>query len=99
MQSLARRLGLGRVPARFATVGALCLSTVGIYLGRVQQLNSWDAIVRPGRLVAGILATVADPTPHTTDLVKAGILGAALVLGYLSVQWLSTAAGTRSRPH
>ncbi|HZQ16843.1 MAG TPA: DUF1361 domain-containing protein [Gaiellaceae bacterium] len=45
-------------------LASLFLSSVGIYLGRVQRLNSWDVVHRP-RLVASLLsAGLADPLGH-----------------------------------
>src|SRR3954447_4165942 len=47
MHAVARRV-VGAVSAWVLVVGALTLSSFGIYLGRVQRWNSWDAFVRPG---------------------------------------------------
>jgi uncharacterized membrane protein len=80
------------------TVGALALSTVGIYLGRVQQLNSWDALVRPGRVASGMLSTITDPASHSGTLAKTALLGTVLVLSYVAACRLLARTGRRTRP-
>jgi uncharacterized membrane protein len=87
MQCVVR--GFGSAPAWLFTIGALALSTVGIYLGRVLQLNSWDALVRPGHVAGGLLSTIADPDAHSGALVKTALLGTALVVSYLAAYRLS----------
>jgi uncharacterized membrane protein len=39
----------------------LALSAIGIYLGRYQRMNSWDAIHDPLRIPRMVLARLADP--------------------------------------
>jgi uncharacterized membrane protein len=87
MQSVAH--SFGSAPAWLFTVGALALSTVGIYLGRVQQLNSWDAVVRPGRVAGGLLSTMADPASHSVALAKTALLGTVLLLSYVAAYLVS----------
>jgi uncharacterized membrane protein len=92
MQSVAR--GLGPTGAWAFTLGALALSTVGIYLGRVLQLNSWDAVVRPGRVVGGLVSTLASPASHSEALAKTALLGTVLVLSYVLAYGVSARRDT-----
>jgi uncharacterized membrane protein len=49
------RSRIGAVWGWASALGAIALSGVGIYLGRVHQLNSWD-VWQPGRLLAALTA-------------------------------------------
>jgi uncharacterized membrane protein len=62
---------------------SVVLSGVGIYLGRVQNLNSWDAIVRPGRLAARILHALAHPSAHLSAFAGTLVLGLFLLALYV----------------
>ena len=42
-------------------LSSLFAASVGIYLGRVLRLNSWDVVHRPGHLAEIALARLADP--------------------------------------
>ena len=53
----ARGRGWATVPAE-VTIHALC--AVGVYLGRVERLNSWDIVVRPDRFLDA-LADLGSP--------------------------------------
>ena len=65
-------------------LSALALSSVGIYLGRVQRLNSWDVLQRP-RLVAQIArARLEDPFGNRY------LIGFTLaVCGFLTVTYVA----------
>jgi uncharacterized membrane protein len=62
MQAVVRR-ATGAVNAWLLALGALALSSYGIYLGRFERWNSWDVFERPGSVLAGIRAHVVDPSP------------------------------------
>jgi len=40
---------------------AMLLAGFGVYLGRFARLNSWDAVLTPGRAIRGTLEAIADP--------------------------------------
>lgn len=40
---------------------AVLLAGFGVYLGRFARLNSWDAVLMPGRAIRGTLEALADP--------------------------------------
>ena len=42
--------------------GALALVSIGVYLGRFKNWNSWDLLVRPGVRLAELHARLADPS-------------------------------------
>jgi uncharacterized membrane protein len=44
-------------------VAGLALASFGVYLGRFEQWNSWDLLVRPEQLLAGTARRLSEP-PH-----------------------------------
>jgi uncharacterized membrane protein len=74
---VARRF-LGVANAWALVVGVLAASSFGIYLGRVQRWNSWDVIVRPDALLAGL----ADGL-HTRPIALTVLLTSFLLASYL----------------
>jgi uncharacterized membrane protein len=69
------------------TVAAVSLvaSSVGIYLGRVQRLNSWDALTRPRRILGIARAWLDDPLAHTRLMLVVAALAIFLMLAYFAV--------------
>jgi uncharacterized membrane protein len=45
--------------ARWLRLGAHAASALGIYLGRVVRLNSWDALLRPASVVRAVSSTLS----------------------------------------
>ena len=45
----------------FVALSSILAASVGIYLGRVLRLNSWDVVQRPGHLAEIVLARLEDP--------------------------------------
>jgi uncharacterized membrane protein len=71
--------------AAWALAGvSVVLCGVGIYLGRVHGLNSWDAVTRPGRLLGRILPALADPRAHVATFAGTLALGLVLLVVYVS---------------
>jgi glycosyltransferase involved in cell wall biosynthesis/uncharacterized membrane protein len=71
-------------------VGALALSSFGVYLGRVPRANSWDLFVHPGSLGAAALQGLRDPRAILLTV----LLTAFLSAGYLAVYSLGASAST-----
>jgi uncharacterized membrane protein len=70
-------------------VVVLWLSSIGIYLGRYQRLNSWDAVRHP-HLLAGMIRTrlgapLANPTLLTVMIAFTAALTALYLILYLMV--------------
>ncbi len=80
-RSLRERFG-SRI-ALAASVLSLAAACVGIYLGRVLRLNSWDLLARPRVVAAAVHAHVLDPNP----LAAAGTVGLAVVLATLYLRF------------
>jgi uncharacterized membrane protein len=64
-------------------LGALTLSSVGIYLGRFVRLNSWDVLVDPTRVLAPIAAKLDESLLHPRFMAVTVGFTAFLVLAYL----------------
>lgn len=60
MQAVAENL-LSRTTTWLLVLATLGLSSVGIYLGRYQRLNSWDAIRHPDHILGMIEARLREP--------------------------------------
>src|SRR6476646_113453 len=77
VHAVARRL-VGAFNAWALVVGALALSSFGIYLGRVQRWNSWDVFVRPGSLfgdiAGGLLRLLNHPRPIVLTILLTSFL-------------------------
>jgi len=63
MQSVVRRR-IGRVWSWIFVIATLVLSGVGVYIGRYLRFNSWDILLRPGRLIGNIVNALANPLAH-----------------------------------
>jgi uncharacterized membrane protein len=83
MHAVARNR-LGATGGWTAALGALALTSAGVYLGRFLQWNSWDLILRPGHR----LAEVAPQLHQTSVLAHAAgvtlLLTALLMATYLA---------------
>ena len=82
MHAVARRV-VGAVSAWVLVVGALALSSFGIYLGRVLRWNSWDVFVRPGALLSTIANGALHPLSHPQPLALTVLLTSFLLVSYL----------------
>jgi uncharacterized membrane protein len=82
-------------------LGALVLSSIGMYLGRVQRLNSWDVVTRP-RLVAWTLRQgLEDPFAHRHVVLFVTAAGGFLALAYVGIYGIAALAasvGGRDEP-
>ena len=66
-------------------VAALCLSSVGIYLGRFQRLNSWDAVRRPHDIIDMVQSRLHDPFANATLLTVVIAFSVTLSLCYFAL--------------
>jgi uncharacterized membrane protein len=83
IHAVARRV-LGALTTWALVVGVLALSSVGIYLGRVQRWNSWDVFVRPEALVAQMANGLLHPGSHARLFALALLLTSFLLVSYLA---------------
>jgi uncharacterized membrane protein len=82
VHAVARRL-LGAPSAWVLVVGALALSSFGIYLGRVQRWNSWDVVVHPAALASQVGSGLLHPVDYPRPLALTVLLTAFLLVSYL----------------
>ena len=84
LRTLGPRLGW----AILLPVLALC--SAGVVLGRFARLNSWDALVRPGRLGQFLVAHAADPLASRRELAATIGYAVFLVLAYVVLYAVSS---------
>ena len=82
-QYLTRAGWRRRETAVIAAVHLVC--AVGVVVGRVQRLNSWD-VLRPARFAAGVEGAFAHPLLIAATTV-------AVVLGSVSLEWITGLCG------
>jgi uncharacterized membrane protein len=86
-RTVRERFG-GRLALTVAVL-SLALASLGIYLGRVVRLNSWDLLTRP-RLVGSVLhQLVLDPLAHPLAVVATIALAVTLSVLYLRFRRLA----------
>jgi uncharacterized membrane protein len=81
IQAIVRRVAGGRYAWLFV-FGALALSSVGVYLGRVLRWNSWDVFVRPGSLLAELARVLVDPFAHPRPIAITLLFTSFLLASY-----------------
>ena len=82
IHATARRL-TGALCAWAIVVGALALSSFGIYLGRVQRWNSWDVVAHPAPIVHQVAAGLLHPVSHPRPIALTVLFTVFLLVSYL----------------
>jgi uncharacterized membrane protein len=75
----------GRVAAELFVVAAAVLSGLGVYMGRFQRWNSWDALLMPGSVLAEVLAALRDPEALRQVVGVTGLFAALLIVCYVTM--------------
>ena len=73
---------LGRAAGWATALGALVLSGVGVYLGRFQRWNSWEAVTEPSKIFGGLARCLLDPLAHAEPLALSAFFAVAWCGGY-----------------
>jgi uncharacterized membrane protein len=73
----------GAINAWVFVLGALALSSFGIYLGRFERWNSWDLFVRPRALLGAIWAGATNPGDQLQAVAVTVLFTAFLAATYL----------------
>lgn len=76
---------LGAAAGWMLSIAVFALSALGIYIGRVLRLNSWDAVQEPGALVSLAMARLEDPLGNAVLLGTFVVFTTFLVTGYLAI--------------
>ena len=76
---------IGQRVAWVLVVLILAMTSFGIYLGRFERLNSWDAVTRPLQVLAIALDPVRSPLAHVRTLAVTLLYAGFILLGYLAV--------------
>jgi uncharacterized membrane protein len=78
-------------------VGSLFASSLGIYLGRVQRLNSWDVVQRPRTLWTIVRLRLDDPFGNRYLIAFVLALCGFLTLLYIGLYGFTTLAAAAAR--
>jgi uncharacterized membrane protein len=88
MQSVIRAR-FGALAGWAAAIGALALSSVGIYLGRFVRVNSWDVVTNPDFLYGIARPRIEDPFGNPELIAVSLLFTAFLSVTYLVVYSLT----------
>ena len=88
MQSVIRAR-FGQIAGWAAAIGALGLSSVGIYLGRFVRVNSWDVVTNPDFLYGIARPRLEDPFGNPELIAVSALFTAFLLVTYLVVYSLT----------
>lgn len=83
VQAVARDVR-GALAGWAVVAGSLALGSFGVYLGRFERWNSWDAVTSPGPLLADLWAGATSPLAHSRVLAVTLLFTAFLGLAYLT---------------
>ena len=67
------------------TLGAIWLGGFGVYMGRFQRWNSWDAMTHPFAVVKQQAHVLANPFDYLNTLGMAIVLSGFLMIGYMTL--------------
>ena len=88
MQSIVTRM-LGRVAGWAFVAVAAGLCSFGIYLGRFLRFNSWDVIVKPGKLASSISSVATGDTAQSHHLAFLALFATFLFIAYVMLYALT----------
>jgi uncharacterized membrane protein len=74
---------LGRLAGWGLAVAALLLSGAGVYLGRFQRWNSWEALTEPSKIFGGLARGLLDPLAHAGPLALSAFFAVVWCSGYV----------------
>lgn len=80
---------VGARPAWFFIAACMGAAAVGVYLGRILRLNSWDAIQEPTLLPRLVAARLEDPLGNPALIAFVVSSSVLLLAGYMIVYWSS----------
>ena len=83
VQAVVRELR-GAAAAWAVVVGSIALGSFGIYLGRFERWNSWDALTSPRSILADLWAGAMNPVAHPRVLAVTVLFTGFLTLAYLT---------------
>lgn len=86
LMQISIRRRFGNVVAAAVALGSIGLGGYGLYLGRVERWNSWDALGRPGVLARAVTGHLTNPRSNPGAWKYSFAFAAFLVAGYL-VLW------------
>lgn len=76
----------------FFVYPVMWLNALGVYIGRYYRFNSWDIVVNPFDLMAGILEAIAHPVAYKDVWGMVGCFSVFMTLVYLTIKRIARAA-------
>ena len=73
----------------FGKTAAAALSGFGIYLGRFLRFNSWDVLLRPGKLLGSLNDWVANPLANSHTFAFPLLFAVFLFVAYVMLYALT----------
>jgi uncharacterized membrane protein len=80
-------------------IASLFVASMGIYLGRVHRVNSWDVVHRPGRLWELARVRIDDPLGNIHLIGYVVLFGGFLTFAYACLYGLSSFVGSQRWPN
>jgi uncharacterized membrane protein len=87
----------GALAGWLTAVGSLFVASMGIYLGRVHRVNSWDVVHRPGRLWELARVRIDNPLGNLHLIGYVVLFGGFLTIAYVGLYGLSALVGSQRR--
>ena len=87
----------GALSGWIVALGALFFASIGIYLGRVLRLNSWDAVKRPHLLWDAALSRLTEPLGNPQLIKFVLVFGGFLLVTYAGFYGFTALAATVRR--
>jgi uncharacterized membrane protein len=79
-----------------ASAASLLAASVGVYLGRVVRLNSWDLLSQPGEIARLPQAALVDPLAHADGLAGTLVFAGLLAVCYAVFRRVAEAPGSQA---
>ena len=73
------------------TFSAICIGSFGVYMGRFQRWNSWDAVTHPFAVVRQQAHVLANPLDYLGTFGMAIVLSGFMMIGYMTLNALRRA--------
>jgi uncharacterized membrane protein len=78
---------LGSIAGWLMAISTVCLSGLGVYLGRFRRWNSWDLLLHPQDVLADAVMRLSHPLTEPLAYQVSLVFAALLFVSYLTFVW------------